>query len=35
MTECPFNAYCVTEYETVFGGPIFLRFLFISQIAPN
>ena len=32
---CPFIADCVTEFEAVFRGLIFWRFLLIRPIAPN
>ena len=32
---CPFIVYCVTEFETVFRGLIFWRFLLIPSIGPN
>ena len=35
LRACPFIAYCVFEFKTVFLSLIFWRFLFLPQIAPN
>ena len=32
---CPFLAYCVTEFETVYRCLIFWRYLFFPPIVPN
>ena len=32
---CPFIAYCIIQFKTVFHSLIFWRFLFLLQIAPN
>ena len=35
MVVCPFIAYCVNEFETVFHGLIFWQLLFLPPITPN